>query len=172
MFYISLSFYIIIIMVLLFVIFIFITDGNYFMNIEGWIALIGSVVGIVYFSKTVLHLIRRGIILFEKSIYVQEDIGSKDMKLQYKIETEFKDIEKISLSVNSKNTLNQNMRYIITPMPNIVLHLSDGKENRVNVFYYSKKQVIEIIDYIIGIKKISDSYYSNKSGKELIDELR
>ncbi len=64
------------------------------------------------------------------------------------------------------------MRFVITPMSNIVMHLNDGKEARINVYYYSKRQTIVIIDYIINRKKIIDPTFSNKSGQELVDDLR
>ena len=119
-----------------------------------------------------MHIIRRSIIVFENKVNVQEDIGSKDIKLQYKVEIEFKQIDKISLVISSNNSLNQYMRFVITPMPYIVLHLVNGKEKMVNVYYYSKKQTVELIDYIIVKKKLVNRDFSNKSGKELMDNLK
>lgn len=141
-------------------------------NAMGWLSFIFSILGILYFFYKAMHIIRRSIIVFENKVNVQEDIGSKDIKLQYKVEIEFKQIDKISLVISSNNSLNQYMRFVITPMPYIVLHLVNGKEKMVNVYYYSKKQTVELIDYIIVKKKLVNRDFSNKSGKELMDNLK
>ena len=111
-------------------------------------------------------------VLFDDKIYVQEDRGNKDTKLQYKIEIEFCQIEKIDMTTTSNNSLNHYMRFVITPMPYIVLHLADNREKRINVYYYSNKQTIEIIDYIIAKKKLTNPSFINKSGIELTSTLK
>ena len=102
----------------------------------------------------------------------KKDIGGKDTKLQYALDVKFDDIQSIGITVDSNNSRNQYMRFVITPMPNVILYLKNGKAARINVYYYSKKQTIEIIDYIIGKKKLTDATFENKSGQELIDGLK
>ncbi len=43
---------------------------------------------------------------------------------------------------------------------------------RINVYYYSRKQVISIIDFIISKKKLIDPAFTNPSGYELVSELK
>lgn len=171
MFYISLSILIIIFIVLFYSISIFIVEKN-FNNIIYWLGFLASIIGIIYFFYKALHLIKRSIVVFENKIQVQEDIGGRDIKLQYALDVKFSDIQSISITVDSSNSRNQYMRFVITPMPNVILHLKNGKSARINVYYYSKKQTIEIIDYIIGKKKLIDATFENKSGQELIDGLK
>lgn len=171
MFYISLSILIIIFIVLFYSISIFIVEKN-FNNIIYWLGFLALIIGIIYFFYKALHLIKRSIVVFENKIQVQEDIGGRDIKLQYALDVKFSDIQSISITVDSSNSRNQYMRFVITPMPNVILHLKNGKSARINVYYYSKKQTIEIIDYIIGKKKLIDATFENKSGQELIDGLK
>lgn len=170
MFYISLSILIIIFIVLFYSISIFIVEKS-FNNIIYWLGFLASISGIIYFFYKALHLIKRSIVVFENKIQVQEDIGGRDIKLQYALDVKFSDIQSISITVDSNNSRNQYIRFVITPMPNVILHLKNGKSARINVYYYSKKQTIEIIDYIIGKKKLIDATFENKSGQELIDGL-
>ena len=137
-----------------------------------WFGFLIVVFAIVYFLYMLFRFLKRRIVLFDDKIYVQKDIGGKDTKLQYALDVKFDDIQSIGITVDSNNSHNQYMRFVITPMPNVVLYLKNGKAERINVYYYSKKQTIEIIDYIIGKKKLIDATFENKSGQELIDGLR
>ncbi len=72
---------------------------------------------VILLAYTFLRFIRRKIILYEDKIFVSEDMGGKDVKLQYEVNLSFKQIEKIFLEISTKNSLNKNMRWVITPMP-------------------------------------------------------
>lgn len=137
-----------------------------------WVYFIFSVIATIYISYLILRVSKRKIILYENRIFVSEDIGNKDVKLQFELEIFFSDIQEILIKVDTRNSLNKSMRYVHTPMPYIVLFLSNGFEKRVNVYYYSKNQVIEVIDYIIEKKKILSSSFDNKSGQELLDKYK
>lgn len=171
MLYFSLSFIFIILAVLFYIFGNFIINLSSMQHVIGWLSFVCSIIGIVYCSYTLLHILKRKVVLFEDGISVSEDIGSKDTKLQYKIDVKFDQIEYIDMLISSNNSLNQYMRFVITPMPYIVLHLKDGKEKWINVYYYSKKQTIEIIDYIIERKKVEDVVFTHKTGEELVNEL-
>lgn len=171
MFYISLSILTIIFIVLFYSICIFMVVKN-FNNIIYWLGFLASIIGIIYFFHKALCLIKRSIVVFENKIQVQEDIGGKDTKLQYALDIKFDDIQSIDITADSNNSHNQYMRFVITPMPYVILNLKNGKSARINVYYYSKKQTIEIIDYIISKKKLIDAKFENKSGQELIEGLK
>lgn len=171
MLYFSIALIVIIFAVLFYIFGNFIINWSSMQHTIGWLSFVCSIIGIVYFSYKLLHIIKRKILLFENSISVSEDIGSKDTKLQYKIDVKFDQIEYIDMQISYNNSLNQYMRFVITPMPYIVLHLKDEKDKRINVYYYSKKQTIEIIDYIIEKKKVEDVVLNHKTGKELVNEL-
>jgi hypothetical protein len=140
-------------------------------NAMGWLSFVCSIIGLIYFSYILMHILKRKIILCSDRIFVQEDAGSKDIKLQYKVEVLLDQIERIDMLISSNNSLNQHMRFVITPMPYIVLNIKNGKEKWINAFYYTKKQTIEIIDCIIKKKKIEDTAFTNKAGQELVNEL-
>ncbi len=172
MFYVSLIILVLILIVLLYVFASFFIYFDSAQNFIGWSSFISSIIGIIYFSYKLLHVFRRKIVLFENGIYVQEDIGGKGIKLQYALDIKYNDIQSIKITVDSNNSLNQYMRFVITPMPNIVLCLNSEKKARINVYYYSKKQTIEIIDQIIDKKKLINPIFVHKSGQELIDEMK
>lgn len=136
-----------------------------------WTGLIIIVFGIIYFIYLIYRFLNRRIVLFEDRIYTTKDVGNRDVILQYELEVMFNQIEKISLSLSSKNSLNQNLPFVITPMPYIVLHLTTGQIKRINVYFYSKKQTIEIIDYIIDKKHLINKYFVNDSGAILFAKL-
>lgn len=172
MLYLYLSILIIILIVLVYIFVSFFINFHNAQNFIGWLSFIASSSGIIYFFYKVAHVIKRSIVVYDNKIQVQEDIGGKDIKLQYALDVKFDDIQSIGITVDSNNSRNQYMRFVITPMPNVILHLKNGKSARINVYYYSKKQTIEIIDYIIGKKKLIDATFENKSGQELIDGLK
>jgi len=174
----SIKFYFAVIILMVFVLIfacgpiIFIVNWNEMQNVFGWLGLISSIALSIFFLYKLFCIMKKGIVLFDDKIYVQEDRGNKDTKLQYKIEIEFCQIEKIDMTTTSNNSLNHYMRFVITPMPYIVLHLADNREKRINVYYYSNKQTIEIIDYIIAKKKLTNPSFINKSGIELTSTLK
>lgn len=149
----------------------FIVMNKFVGDLIEWVSFIFSIIAIIYISYLILRVSKRKIILYEDRIFVLEDVGSKDVKLQYELEIFFSDIQEILIKVDTRNSLNKSMRYVHTPMPYIVFVLSNGLEKRVNVYYYSKNQVIEVIDYIIKKKKVLSSIFSNKSGRELIENI-
>lgn len=139
------------------------------MTMMSFVAAISAIGYIIYIF---IRVAKRSIVLHDERIFVSKDIGSLDNRLQYKLDIRISDITGIYMNIDTKNSLNKNMKFVITPMPNIVLQLNDGQEARINMYYYSKNQSIEIIDHIIDMKKKLDPSFSNASGKELIMSLK
>ena len=139
---------------------------------KDWLAFISSITATLYLGYVILRVMRRKIVLNRDRVYVSDDIGNKDIKLQYGIDLLLEQIEDVSLDINSNNSLNKKIRWVLTPMPNIVFKLNNGKEARINLYYYSKKQIIEIIDFIIQNKQSIDKDYTNKSGIDLVEGLK
>lgn len=172
MLYFSIAFIVILLTILFFVMVFFIINLTSSQHVMKWFSFACSIIGVIYFSYKLIYIMKRKILLYEDSIYISEDIGSKDTKLQYKTDVKFDQIEYIDMLISSNNSLNQSMRFVITPMPYIVFHLKNGKEEWMNMYYYSKKQTIEIIDYVIEKKKIQDVGFTHKTGQELLKDLR
>ena len=172
MFYISLIFIIIVFIILLFSLYVLINNAENFKNIRYLTAFVALIIGIIYYIYKLLHLIIRSIDIYDDRVYVREDIGSKDIKLQYDTNILFNDIDEITMMISSNNSKNQYMRFVITPMPYIIFHLKNGKKARINVYYYSKKQIINILDYIIGKVQVNNPEFQNITGIELIRELK
>lgn len=171
-FYLFMFFLIIFLSLATYVFMSFILNSIKASDVKNWIAFVSSCFAVVYIGYVMLRVGKRIIIIRENSIVVSNDIGGKDIKLQYGFDIRFNDIQSIGITVDSNNSLNQHMRFVITPMPNIVLYLNNGKEARINVYYYSKKQAIEIINHIIEEKKLINPTFTNKSGQQLIEGLK
>lgn len=171
-------FYLFLVIPLLIVVFTIYTLFWFFNQYRGileWVGLLIAMLPMAYFIYLTYRLLNRQIKIFNDKIWVKEDIGSRDVKLQqlqYQIDVLFDNISEIKMTITSNNSKNQYMRYVITPMPYIVLCLNNGKEVGINVYYYSKKQTIEIIDLIIEKKKLTNPDFINKSGLELVNELK
>ena len=146
--------------------------NNHYGGFLKWVGLSIVVLTMIYFIYLAYRILNREIRIYDDKLWVKEDKGGKGIKLQYGLDVKFNDIQSIGITVNSNNSLNQYMRYVITPMPNIVSYLNNGKEARINVYYYSKKQTIEIINQIIERMKIINPTFTNKSGQELIEGLK
>lgn len=172
MLYFSIAFIAILLSILFFVMVFFIINLISSQDVMMWFSLASSIIGVIYLSYKLIHVMKRKILLYEDSIFISEDIGNKVIKLQYKTDVKFDQIEYIDMLISSNNSLNQSMRFVITPMPYIVLHLKNGKEEWMNMYYYSKKQTIEIINYIIEKKKKQVVDFTHKNGQELLNDLR
>lgn len=73
--------------------------------------------------------------------------------------------------MSSNNSLNKESKMIFTPMPYIIFECENDIKKAVNVFYYSKKQVVKIIDEIVNRAKISNNKKLLKSGNEIYTEF-
>lgn len=159
-------------LVAIYIIVIFLQDIIQIAKFKDWLAFISSMIATVYIGYVILRVVRRKIVLNKDRVYVSDDIGNKDIKLQYGLNLSLAQIEEVRLDINSNNSLNKKIRWVVTPMPNIVFKLSNSKEARINLYYYSKKQVIEIIDCIIQNKQLIERDFTNKSGQDLVRGLK
>jgi hypothetical protein len=118
-----------------------------------WGYLVAAVGGFIFMAYTFIRLARNRIILNEMEIFVPENWGSKDHKIQYETHISYAEIKNIFIIYSDKNSLNKTSRWVFTPMPYIVFECENDKQKAINVFYYSKKQVVRIIDEAVSRAK-------------------
>ncbi len=136
-----------------------------------WSGFIFAIFGFLFMSYTTFRMGKNRIILDVGEIYVPEHWGSKENKIQYETHIAYSDIQNIYLISSNKNSLNKIARWVFTPMPYIVIDCKDGKQNAINVFYFSKKQVIKIIDESISRAKAINNELQIKTGTEILSEF-
>jgi hypothetical protein len=102
---------------------------------------------------------------------VPENLGSKDHKIQYETHISYAEIKNIFIISSDKNSLNKTSRWVFTPMPYIVFECENDKQKAVNVFYYSKKQVVRIIDEAVSRAKYTKNNANIKTGTAILSEF-
>ncbi len=136
-----------------------------------WGYLVAAVGGFIFITYTFIRMARNRIILDEKEIFVPEDWGSKDHKIQFETHIPYFEIKSIFIISSDKNSLNKTSRWVFTPMPYIVFECENDKQKAVNVFYYSKKQVVRIIDEAVTRAKQLGNEIQVKTGQEILSEF-
>lgn len=134
-----------------------------------WAGLVASIGGFLFMGYTIIRISRNRIILEREEIFVPENWGSN--KIQYETHIAYSKIQNIYIISSDKNSLNKKMRWVFTPMPYIIFDCNDGKQKAINVFYYSKKQIVKIIDEsILRAKQLGNEMHS-KTGTEIFSEF-
>lgn len=137
-------------------------------NTADWIGLIAVAGGFLFVAYLFIKGVRNTIILTEIEIFVPEHWGNKDNKLQYETHIPYDEIQDIYIITSNKNSLGKTARWIFIPMPYIVFECKEDKQKAINVYYYSKKQVVRIIDEAILRAKLSGNELQLKTGAEIL----
>lgn len=135
------------------------------------VALLIALFFIVYCGCMLVSSISKKIIIEEKYIYVGKD-GFGLRVIQYEEKVEYADISDIYLTISSSDSRGKSNFGLVTPMPYLVLESSGGDTHAINVFYYTKKQVIGMIDEIIQRAKFQGNTVECESGQKVFDELK
>lgn len=136
-----------------------------------WIGMLAGLFTVIFMGYTFIRMARNRIILNESEIFVPENWGNKNNKIQYETHIYYAEIQKIFIISSDKNSLNKTSRWIFTPMPYIVFECEDDKQKAINVFYYSKKQVIRILDETITRAKAIGNPMDTKTGAEILSDF-
>lgn len=154
----------------IFVIVSFLLNINKANNISFWLLFLVIVFVAVYLGYTIIRLVRNRIIFTEEKLYVPENWGGKDVKFQYKVIVDFTEIKEVFITESCNNSLNKAMSLQVLPMPYIVIECKNGKQKAINVFYYSKKQTIKIIETIIEYSKLNNNIFTLKTAEQIFAE--
>ena len=154
----------------IFVMVSFLLNINKANNISFWLLFLVIVFVAVYLGYTIIRLVRNRIIFTEEKLYVPENWGGKDVKFQYKVIVDFTEIKEVFITESCNNSLNKAMPLQVLPMPYIVIECKNGKQKAINVFYYSKKQTIKIIETIIEYSKLNNNIFTLKTAEQIFAE--
>lgn len=109
---------------------------------------------------------RDRIVLEPNRIYVPNSWNKTVVKVQYKTEVNYADIEGIFIAETQKDSLNLNDCSAI-PMPYIVIDCKNGDQKLINMYWYSKKRLKTILDEIIARARYVGNDFTNETGEEI-----
>ncbi len=122
-----------------------------------------------YFSVLFWSHMLRKIVIDEKSIYVCKDMGGKFVRIiQYPACVNFIDVADIWLMTSTKDSHNQERFGLFTPMTYLVVACKDGHQQLFNLYYYSNKQIAELIDLIINKTVAVGNEIGGKTKEEIL----
>lgn len=136
-----------------------------------WASLIASIFAMFLFGYAILSLARNRIVLTNDEIQVPAHWGKKNVRLQYETHIRYNEIEDIYLVISVNNSYDKPVDWVYLPMLYVVFEKSDGSESRINLFYYSKKQTITLIDEVRQRASQLGNPLRVKEGKELLNEF-
>lgn len=131
----------------------------------------------IFLSVSLFFLIgdfKKGVKFDDKGIKVSADIADKHglivKRFQHKLDLKYKDIEDIYIEFSKNDTHNKYVEYVFIDMPNIVITLKNGTDERINVYYYNRKQKVEIVDRLKFEVEKTGQKLDIESGKDLWDK--
>lgn len=143
-------------------------------TLTNYIAIFGGVLGFLLVGFELIRMIRQVIILEEKSLYVPNEWGMSDEKVQYEVKLQYRDIVNMYLRETTNDSHNKPMKryaYVTLPKTYLVLCDAKGKEFAVNIVFYTKNCRIKIVDSIIYRMELQGNNSCNKTGKEIYEDF-
>ncbi len=138
----------------------------------GYFASICSIVMFFGALKTFLSFIKSRLIIDDKQISAPDDIGDERgtglRKIQHKTTIYFDEIEDIYICAGTFDSRGKHIEGVFNAMPYLVFVCKNNKEKMINIYYFSKKQVIYIINEIIRRAAILGNCFQCDSGEEML----
>lgn len=135
------------------------------------ILLSAIIVGIVS-SIYLLSFLKKKIILQDKEMIVCADMADKNgiflRRLQHKVIISYEEIQDVKLSSATTDSNGYQVKNVFVEMPYIVFVCKDKVQKLVNVYYYSKNQVVNIIDEVANRARAVNNELNLKSGAEIL----
>lgn len=143
----------------------------YFMNDIGWVIILLSSVsfGLYMGISGIIALSCKKIVLDVDAIRVEKDKRGGFRVLQHEINLPYADINSIEIVVSATDTNGEGQLGLFTPMPSIYME-SDNAYKMINVYFYSKKQIIEMLDEIIKRAQAVGKLLNCLTGEEIIKQ--
>lgn len=150
---------------------------EYFTSYDWYYILIfiSAVLATISFFVDLLSFLVKKIILQDDAIVVHADIADKDgvflRRLQHETVITYEEIQDIKLDSTNADSNRYPVKNVFVEMPYIVFACKDGTEKLINVYFYSKNQVINIIDEVVNRARAAGNELNLKSGTEILSEF-
>lgn len=110
------------------------------------------------------------IVIDKDEVKVKKDKGLGLRIIQHEVNLRYSTINDIKLVVSAVDTNGREQVGLIIPMPNIFIGCDNEGFKMINVYEYSKKQRIEIMDEIIKRAQAVGKLLESPNGEELIKQ--
>lgn len=135
-----------------------------------WLALIAAIGTIGLFVPEFIHTARNRIVMLADKIYVPGNKGER--KIQHEVKLQYVNIKRIYLTASNKDSNGKSVFGVFVNMPYLIFEEYSGDTKAVNVYYYSKKQVSQIIDIVVVRANEQGNKLSVKNGLDLINDFK
>ncbi len=138
-------------------------------TLENCVLLVCTLIISSVFTYTSIKMARNKIVYYKDRIFVHEHWGSTRSKIQYEVTIKFEEITDIILEASILSSKNTHL-FSAAPMPYLVFMCGD-EEKLINLFYYSKKQTIDMIDLAVECARRCGNNLEVKPGAELLKDF-
>ena len=133
-----------------------------------------SIVWIYVSLVMILYTAIKKLEIKEDSISINKDVkfGCLTNRLQYAVDVKFSEINSLSYMESKKDSLGHDVAWIFVQMPYLVFHCDGNKKKAINLYYFSRRQRIQIIDEVIARVQKEGRELNVKSAQELIQSYK
>lgn len=136
------------------------------LSLPKWFQITMFSLGVCLMIYLIVIWARDRIVLEPNRIYVPDSWNKTVVKVQYKTEVNYADIEGIFIAETQKDSLNLNDCSAL-PMPYIVIDCKNGDQKLINMYWYSKKRLKTILDEIIARARNVGNNFTSETGEEI-----
>lgn len=136
------------------------------LSLPKWFQITMFSLGVCLMIYLIVIWMRDRIVLEQNKIYVPDSWNKTVVKVQYKTEVNYADIEGIFIAETQKDSLNLNDCSAL-PMPYIVIDCKNGDQKLINMYWYSKKRLKTILDEIIARARNVGNDFTSETGEEI-----
>ena len=136
------------------------------LSLPKWFQITMFSLGVCLMIYLIVIWARDRIVLEPNRIYVPDSWNKTVVKVQYKTEVNYADIEGVFIAETQKDSLNLNDCSAI-PMPYIVIDCKNGDQKLINMYWYSKKRLETILDEIIVRARNVGNNFTSETGEEI-----
>ena len=136
------------------------------LSLPKWFQITMFSLGVCLMIYLIVIWARDRIVLEPNRIYVPDSWNKTVVKVQYKTEVNYADIEGIFIAETQKDSLNLNDCSAL-PMPYIVIDCKNGDQKLINMYWYSKQRLKTILDEIIARARNVGNNFTSETGEEI-----
>lgn len=136
------------------------------LSMPKWLDITIFFMGFCFWVYQMAIWMRDRIVLEPNRIYVPDSWNKTVVKVQYKTEVNYADIEGVFIAETQKDSLNLNDCSAL-PMPYIVIDCKNGDQKLINMYWYSKKRLKTILDEIIARARYVGNDFTSETGEEI-----
>lgn len=128
--------------------------------------------GLIIGIRLIVALACKKIVIGDDTVRVREDRRGGFRVLQHAVNLSYTEIKDMKLIIAATDTNGEEQFGLVTPMPNIYFECTNANFKMINVYDYSKKQVIDILNEIRKRAQIKGCLMECSSGEEIFQACK